>query len=466
MPLYALLFAALGTAQAAEVQFEGFYRARARGFDTLSLTRDATLSPEGGAFYAEHRLWLRPRFVLSDKVALYTEFLGLENVVWGTNPGQFDPFQDTVLPIFEYPLRAPGAGSDGALPLDFQLWRAWAEVHTKFGRFTVGRVPLHWGLGIWLNDGVSVNPLFADYGDTTDRLMWEYLAAERLYVRAALDIAASGVLGAEDDQTTVSAAVAYRSEDITAGVLLQYDRTGPGRPGADALDVFTVDLAGEVTVGKLHAAIEAVGHFGSGDIINSADLVLDDQNIVSLGAAAEVSLDFDPWIGEIKGGFASGDATSANSDRRGYAFDRDYSVGMFLFEQPMPTLAGASARDFSQVRSGTTISNALYVAPTIRRRLFDGMEARLTYLTARTAAGDERSLLNDGAIGTNAGYGHEVQLGVEYRGIDHVELDGRAGLFIPGTFFRNGYNVLTGDAAENSFGATAYGLQITGRVLF
>ncbi len=475
MPLPALLFALTG-AHAAEVQLEGFYRARGRAFDTLSLARDVVPAGDGvserGALYAQHRLWLRPRVVLSDQVSVYAEFRGLDNVLWGQDRALYPSFTPYPADIFEYGLTAPRTlgGAAAVAPeldqqgtasgLDFTLWRAWGEVFTPYGRFTVGRVPLHWGLGIWLNDGVTTDPDFADYGDTTDRVMWEYLVQDQVYVRAAIDIPTENLIGRRDDTTSVNAAVAYRTEDITAGILLQYDRYGRDRADATSgFDLFTVDAAADIRLGKLHAAVEGVGHFGSGDLSGS-----NEATVFALGAAGDVSLDLEPWTLQLRGGFASGDGTDQNSTFNAYTFDRDYSVGMFLFEQPMPVLQdGTGVRTFDEVRSGTSISNAMFVKPQVTRRLLDGLDVYAAYLTARTA----RGVNDDSEEGpNNAGYGHELQLGISYKGIDHVELDGRAGAFIPGTFFRDGRNYLTGAGEQGAFNEPAFGAQLTGRITF
>ena len=68
--LFALAPILFSTAQAAEVQFEGSYRARANIYDSLSLDRSLNNS-DGRAFSIHHRLWLGPRLVLGDHVAMY-----------------------------------------------------------------------------------------------------------------------------------------------------------------------------------------------------------------------------------------------------------------------------------------------------------------------------------------------------------------------------------------------------------
>ncbi|MBX2796629.1 MAG: hypothetical protein KTR31_03135 [Myxococcales bacterium] len=455
-----LLCLTSGSASAAEVQFEGFYRARARALDTLSLDRENAQS-EGLAAYVQHRLWLRPRFVLSDQVALFADIRALDGVAWGRQPSSYDDFTGSLSPVFEYGLQPPTTDADDTSPpLDLSLWRAWGEIHTEVGRFTFGRVPLHWGLGLWLNDGVSVDPMFADHGDTTDRLMWEYLLQDQIYVRAAIDIPVQRFIGFEDDTMSYQVSAAYRTEDITAGVLVQYDRTSR-RDELEPLNIFTIDAAADITLGRLHGAAEVVGHFGGGDL----EAGLENSNITALGAALHADLELDAFTASVRGGLATGDGTPNDLQLRTYTFDRDYSVGMFLFEHPLPTLAEPQSaanddnqgRDFTSTRSGTAISNALFIKPTISREIVDGLYGRVSWLGARTAKGDN-------VTANNASYGNEFQLGASYAGIDHLELDAQLGVFLPGTF----YSIDTTEApfANTGFDDTVVGFQLAGRIRF
>ena len=112
-------------ALAAEAQFEGSYRARGRLFDTLSLDRALGDRNEGQAAYLEHRLWLRPRFLVSDAVALNVDFLGLNNVVWGSRPGVVTNYIDNPPQTFEQLLVPPPGSDPDQLSPGFNLWRAW-----------------------------------------------------------------------------------------------------------------------------------------------------------------------------------------------------------------------------------------------------------------------------------------------------------------------------------------------------
>lgn len=459
-----LVLASLTPSRAAEVQFEGFYRARFRAFDTLSLSRGEVES-EGLAAYAQHRLWLKPKFLLSDQVSLFVEIRGLDGVVWGDQPGVYDPYAqlgDVPPNLFEYDLTAPTSTTDAGFQLlDLSLWRAWGQVYTPIGEFTFGRVPLHWGTGIWLNDGISVDPDFADHGDTTDRVMWEKLIQDQFFLRAHIDVPTERLIGTNDDSTNFGLGVSYKVEDLTAGVLLQLDHTGPRGDAVDSLNLFTVDASGDVTLGKLGVAGEFVGQFGGGDF----DEGVNDANITAFGASLRANLDLDAWNIGLRGGLATGDANPGDSSFTTFTFDRDYSVGMFLFEQPMPILstgvAGANdtnqGRDYESVLTGTAVSNALFVKPTISRRLVDGLTADVSWLGARVMKIPQISGLDQ-----RRGYGNEVQLGLRYDGIEHFTVDGRVGAFLPGSV----YSVEAEGQGATPYTEPAFGAQVMGRIDF
>ena len=66
--------------------------------------------------------------------------------------------------------------------------RAWAEVDTEFGSIRFGRMPWHWGRGMFYNQGACVD---CDVGTTVDRVM----GLTTIYghqIAAAWDLGAQG----------------------------------------------------------------------------------------------------------------------------------------------------------------------------------------------------------------------------------------------------------------------------------
>lgn len=454
-----ILFAALlvaDAAHAAEVVFEGAYRGRARFFDTLSMDRDLALS-EGSALYAQHRLWLRPRFLLSEQVQATVEILALDNVLWGTRQAPVDVGVPGAPPVFEDRLTAPVSLTDPtANLLDVTLWRAWGDLYTRFGRFSVGRMPLHWGRGIWQNNGQTVRPHFADFGDTVDRVQWEYLIQDQVFLRAAVDVVEERFLNLEDDTTAWNLVAAYRSEQVVAGLNTRLRNTR--HDDADDFNLFTADLAAEARLGQLTASAEVVGQFGGGDLAEG----INDVTVMAFGAVVNLGLDLNLWGVEIEGGFASGDGDPRDTSIRTFTFDRDYSVGLILFEQPLPTLASAIATDttgsrtFEFAQTGNAVSNALYLRPKLSRTIVEGLDAEALLLAARAAK------LPETATDRSPAYGLEFDLGLRYTGIEHVEILGMGALFLPGDYYTP--STLTDLRAD--FDGPVWGAQLSTRIFF
>ncbi len=447
---FSLVFGA--HALAAELEFEGAFQTRARLFDSLSLTEelDAGL-PEGRTFYAEHRLWLRPRLLIDDALRLTLDVKGLDNVAWGDRP--VVPRSFTGEPLLEDGLSAPVERTDGTAPLlDFTLWRVWADVDTAYGRLSFGRMPLHWGMGIWQNDGTGLN---AEYGDTADRVQFEALVQDAVFVRAALDTHAENFVNEADDTYAASLAVAYKRETLVLGAQVHYRRTDVV-DGGQALDLVTADVALDAEVGKLQLAAELVGQFGGGDLPGG----INDASIAGLGAALDATLHLEPWKVRLQAGVASGDKDDTDARLKSFSFDRDYNLGILLFEQPMPIFRAAAPnpangnRDFDQVLLGNSVSNALYLKPTLSRTLVDGFDLQASVLLARAAALPER-------YGDRGTYGTEILGGLRWYPSERFLVDARGGVFLPGTYFKN----FTTDTVQG-FSDTALGVQVTGRVQF
>lgn len=452
LPIALLAILAAPAAHAAEVVFEGAYRARGRFYDTLSLDRDLALT-EGTAMYAEHRLWLRPRFLLSEQVSATVEILALDNALWGDRQQPVDVGVPNLV-TFDDDLSAPVSESNPETVLqDLTVWRAWGDIYTPAGRFTVGRMPLHWGLGIWQNNGQTVAPHFADFGDSVDRVQWEYLIEDQIFLQAAVDVLDEQFLNLEDDSVAYNLVAAYRNERVVAGLNARLRRT----PIND-FNLFAIDLAADAELGKLSAGLEAIGQFGGGDLAEG----INEVSVTAFGAALEAGLDLDPWGIRLDAGFASGDGDPRDASIRTFVFDRDYSVGLVLFEQAMPTLATAvptealGSRSFDVVQTGNAIANALYLRPTLYRAIVEGLDAELTFLGARAAKVPEYEVTR------GPSYGMEIDLGARFTRIEHLDVLAQVGVFLPGSYYTNAGIT----EFEANFDAPVWAGQLSTRVHF
>lgn len=448
----ALLLSSLSfaDANAAEVQFEGFYQMRGRLFDTLSLDRSIDAN-EGLTWYVQHRLWLRPKFFVTDKVGLFADIRGLDGVTWGNRPQSWiDPVTQVAVPtIFTDDLVPPVDGADSTSALsNLTLWRAWGEVHSKIGTFKFGRQPLHWGLGLWQNDGLAS---LADHGDSADRISWEH-TFDGIWIQAAADVDAEGLVNQADDTTAFSLAGAYRSERITGGVQVQYKRS----TGEDTkFNLFTADGAFDIHLGIVGVAGEVLVQAGGGDLEGG----INDVKSLGIGAVLDLSLKTDKLEAHVEGGLATGDGDNTDTRLRTFTFDRDYNVGLVMFEQPMPVLQSSvpgEDRSYAATLTGDSVSNVMYLKPKVSYQVVPGFFVDASFLAARTAKVPTAQKTPD-----RRSYGFEIDAGLHYTGIDHLELAGTFATFIPGTLYRN----YTDDTFQG-FKAPVFGGQLLARIKF
>lgn len=137
---------------------------------------------------ANLRLRLEPTLNVTDQVRVHAQIDVLDNTILGSTPDSVAGIQGYNVPP---PMNAAGqvspTGLPGVAPSNFQATsqdppeigqngltssirakRAWAEVDTEFGSIRFGRMPWHWGRGIFYNDGGCAD---CDVGTTVDRVM-------------------------------------------------------------------------------------------------------------------------------------------------------------------------------------------------------------------------------------------------------------------------------------------------------
>lgn len=117
------------------------------------------------------RLRLSPIFNISEDIKIRMDIDILDNVVLGTTPDTYrhgSPGTAPGIAGFSSSQVPPRAGSNSHTD-SIEVKRVWAEVRTPFGLIKFGRMPSHWGTGMYINDG---NCLDCDYGDTVDRILF------------------------------------------------------------------------------------------------------------------------------------------------------------------------------------------------------------------------------------------------------------------------------------------------------
>lgn len=120
---------------------------------------------------ADMRLRLEPSINVTESIRIHTQFDLFDNLVLGSTPRSLiagGTAPDVPMAVFSDGQAAPVAGRNTNTPA-LLVKRAWAEIDLhNITTLRVGRMPYHWGMGIFDNDGNCPN---CNYGDSHDRIM-------------------------------------------------------------------------------------------------------------------------------------------------------------------------------------------------------------------------------------------------------------------------------------------------------
>ncbi len=459
-PLLLLGLSFAPTAAAAEVVWDGYYRATGYGFNSLSLSDDSPatgLQPEGAAWYWDHHLRLQPGFLLSDKVGLFTQVDLLPFVKFGEQPTQrTDPVTGEVEPVvYAESLTSPTTEDGGSTLQNIQVTRLWGELQTPVGQLRFGRVPVEWGTGMVFNAG---NTPDSDFGDTADRIQFTGKAKD-VYILGGYENRYEGFLSEPDDYRALVGAVYYQNEQVGVGTYHTYRwRKLTDDAGVESkFRLYTGDIWASARLGAATADLEFAAQVGGGDL----DEGVNDLRVSAFGS--NLRLGFNPGKVRLNAlvGFAGGDKDLADKNVHTFTFDPDFDVALMMFEEPMPTLepdvsnADNGGRTTAYARTGYSVSNALFLRPSAGYQLLDNLRGDLSYIAARQSKADASSK-------TDTGYGSEIDLSVQYSPYAHFTVKGTGGLFLPGKF----YSQFETDAFDGAFDKATFGSKVSATIQF
>jgi hypothetical protein len=416
-------------ARATELTWEGHYRARGQFFDSLSVssnTSDGNPLAEGTALSFDHRLRLQPNWLLSDHVSVHAQLDLLPYLRFGVEPETVvDPVTGDPIPLaFSDTVVVPTTDDGGTTRQNIQVTRAWGEVSSTIGTFAFGRMPVSWGSGVVWNDG---NDPLDEYGDTADRLQLTSLIGP-VYVLGAFETNYENFVAESDDISTVTASVVYKTE--TAGVGT-YDTLRYWSFQDHKFRAFTGDIWGRAEMGPVTAETELVGVFGGGDFDEETNGV----RLSAFGGILSVGLDNDKAILGLTAGFGTGDSSDTDDVLKTFTFDRDFNMALILFEENLPTLEASvmnddnDGRDYSAVRTGNALRNALFLRPTVGYHLLPELKGTVTMFASQAAK------LEDSEPEGTKGYGLEFDAALRYDPFPHAWFQARGGLWMPGRYF-------------------------------
>lgn len=320
---------------------------------------------DGSLSSANMRLRLEPTFNLDEGTSIHLQADVYDNLVLGSTPVGMDlgaGYSDTNPPPFggfnseQDPLvRGKNADRDA-----ITIKRAWAEVAVPLGILKFGRMPNHWGMGIYHNGGGRdpINGTYdydGDYGDTVDRVSFSaIIPGTNLRAMVASDWSSTRLVSYQTSANKGREGHPWdldNSDDMNAwvGVISRMDSPQEFRDKVDRGDIafnygiyfeyktqefdddlrgfelggdfnsatryvprgltlYTPDVWAKLGIGPVLLEAEVVGQFGSIERVDDFGII-GEHKVRKLGGAGRLT-----WRGVegklrlgLEGGFATGD---------------------------------------------------------------------------------------------------------------------------------------------------------------
>ncbi len=357
------------------------YRVETTHLDPLDLTPEEL----GAATWTEQRL----RFELALRAgtwgAIHVQADLLDGVLFGDN-GTFgkEPAPTTGVTLTSYRPNRAGLGvglRPGRDPLDpdsyalvlepvdpIDLNQVYADVYLPFGLLRVGRQPFAYGDNIAGHEGTRLNDWgVSRYSHVADRIL---LATKLDEAIAVLTDPHHEVDPSQDRGVFLYAGYDWHSQGdplttaddlhgVIGGLMWKVDRSGRWhdvlvttgflhrRERRFATRVWGLPARVHAGYGPWTLDAQVSGIVGATEEIAAGFALLSSepvrrQRIRALGAHLRIDREIGPFVFTLQADYASGDDDPrASSDLTVFSFDRDFNVGLLLFEH---VLAFASAR--------------------------------------------------------------------------------------------------------------------------
>lgn len=443
----------------ADIEWSGVYRFEA------NMIKNSDLNSRGKELaYGLNTLILRPKIVAGDGLTINGQFNILNNAnepnsqmgsVWGGGVGA-----GTIPPA------STGAADSNTMSQTMksetlavsQLYLTFSQ---EYGQAIVGRAPLQFGLGMNHNAGRG---LFDHWYDTRDMVGYKIIMGN-LYFFPMIGKANEGSLNANDDLTDYMIHVQYENpeSDTEMGVFYQIRKggnssgdapltatTGSVLGGAGAnnngeVDTRTVNIYALRDTPRFRLGLEAAFQSGNSGVLTSAN-----EKVTWGGFGVAGEFEYRPEESKLKyalkAGMASGDDPATTAKFEGFVFDRNYDVGMLLFNRPLGQAdflatrvvtgdvrpAGANANTSINRADVEAISNVMYFAPTIKYAFGDRWSLDNTIVAGFLATNP----LVGKDVSKNLGYEWDISLNFSPRkGVMWVN---QAGFLFPGDAWEGG----------------------------
>lgn len=432
------------TAAAISIDWTGGYRVEYTSIDRPSLANN-----KQSKNYALNFLYLQPKIVGSDGINIVSRFdimaselkayknSQLGSVIGG---GLNDGTGDT----------GTNATSQNQNSSQIYVSQLYLNVNHEYGSLLVGRAPVEFGLGITHNAGKGA---FDHWMDTKEVISYRFvvdnLSFAPMIARVAQDDFGGGVM---NDQIYI---LDYNNVDAgaRAGLFHQTRSAGPayndyapaelpnGSATVSGLKTQTVNIYLERKWSVFEFKLEASFLTGDTGVVTATTekIKVDSYAVVTEGLFPAGESD---WEFSGKFGVVSGDNPDTLGTYEGYILDRNYDVGILLFNHrlgsgdilgtsPIHVNDAGSSLSTQNSADDEAITNAMFLAPSVKYMWDDKIDLKGTIIYAQ--------LMNAKKfVDMKKDLGLELDLELVYKPRERVTWSTGMGVLMPGAAWEGG----------------------------
>jgi hypothetical protein len=398
-------------------------------------------------FYIQSRLRLDPHFNISPTLRLVGQVDVFDDIVWGEGVSGFTPGEI----LCENYNEGNNFAECKGIPRIFAVKRFWGEIDSILTlplSVSIGRQPVHYGLGIFFNDGNWFRNLWGDahFGSTRDRLKLGVKVSDSFKVDTGFDFLLSELGETRENLVNPFLVPSFVSDKFSASLY-------GGAVYSSSKQTEYYFLLPYISLTPWTGfSFEAEANIISGNIGKDLIPILDSfrrYSIFALNFAGRIKYETGLLKLMLDGGWASGDDNPKDNKIKSWTFHPDYNAGFILFEDIIAryTGQGIAARidnifkkggEFFGTKGG--VSGAWFLMPTFGLFPF---EAVGTYLSVLLAFSNQNTLIDP--ISGNPLFGREAKkglLGVEIDwgvriGTENFEFGTQLGYLILGRALRD-----------------------------
>lgn len=452
------LLASASVAQALDMDWRGQFRAETHWLFGYSNGQLRPGTGDGGysvfstgntpASFQGLFLDLSPRVIVNDNVSLHAD-------LWLNTPDRGVFGGDSASASSSYGVSR--AASIAVLANTF-----YGQVATDFGTLTVGRAPLHWGLGVIWNYDRSRFYRLPSTGDTlrmvTKLGSFRFAPAIVKYQMGsnyggAFNSNTSASLAGDSSVTDYTLGLSYQNDDDQMEVGLLFLRRIAGQYAAITNPFSTngTDQAGYTyNVWDFYAKKQSgIFTFAAEVPLVTGTIAGKDYSTVAAAAQIHAKLS-DAWVVRLNGGLADGQENVAAGSQptkfSAFSFHPDYRPGLIMFNYQLRNFSGSSSST-SNSPFNNPVTNARFLSLGVQNRSGKWSHELLgLFAIAATASDGVAGSLYfnslDGHYRTNAGgpaqekgLGFEVDYTLGYEWDEAMKIGLTFGLYAPGKFF-------------------------------